>query len=92
MLEKIRHYNPETYRRMMQLAADFEARGELYDYVHNTFGLSDKQFNQVLNNTRLAAGILRDTCRAGKLRFDLDPAEYLLTGKAEQHKVDCDNP
>ena len=38
------------------------------------------------------SGILRDTCRAGKLRFDLDPAEYLLTGKAEQHGVDCDNP
>lgn len=91
MLEKIRHYNPETYRRLIQLAADFEARSELYDYVHNTFGLSDQQFDQVLKNTRLAAGILRDTCRAGKLRFDLDPAEYLLTGKAEQHKVNCDN-
>ena len=92
MIETIRHYNPDTYRRLMQLTADFETRGELYNYVHNTFGLSDKQFEQVLNNTRLAAGILRDTCRAGKLRFDLDPATYLATGEASEHKVDCDNP
>ena len=92
MLEKIRHYNPETYRRLMQLAADFEARGDLYNYVQDTFGLSNKQFDQLLNNTRLAAGILRDTCRAGKLRFDLEPTSYLVTGKAEEHQTDCDRP
>lgn len=92
MIEAIRHYNPDTYRRLMQLTADFEARGELYNYVHNSFGLSDKQFEQVLNNTRLAAGILRDTCRAGKLRFDLEPAAYLATGEAKEQKLDCDKP
>jgi len=92
MIETIRHYNPDTYRRLMQLTADFEAWGELYRYVHNNFGLSDKQFDQVLNNTRLAAGILRDTCRAGKLRFDLDPSTYLATGKTNEHKIDCDRP
>lgn len=92
MLEKIRHYNPDTYRRLMQLAADFEARGELYDYVQSTFGLNDRQFNQILNNTRLAAGILRDACHAGKLRFDLDVRDYLVTGKSLERKVDCDTP
>lgn len=92
MLEKIRHYNSDTYRRLMQLAADFEVRGELYNYVHNTFGLSNKQFDQLLNNTRLAARILRDTCHAGKLRFDLEPDSYLVTGKADEYKIDCDKP
>ena len=92
MLEKIRHYNPETYRRLMRLAADFEVRGELHDYVQSAFGLSDRQFKQILNNTRLAAGILHDSCHAGKLRFDLDAPAYLVTGKSPEHKVDCDNP
>jgi len=46
----------------------------------------------VVNNTRLAAGILRDSCRADKLRFDLDPAALLLTGKVEQQQIDCDRP
>ena len=92
MLEKIRHYSPDTYRRLMRLTKDFEAKGELYGYVRDTFGLSDAQFKQTVNNTRQAADILRGSCQAGKLRFDLDPAAYLTTGKAKAHKVDCDNP
>ena len=92
MLEKLRHYSADTYRRLLRLAADFEARGELYAYVRDTFQLSRPQLQQVVNNTRLAAGILRDSCRAGRLRFDLDPAAFLLTGKSEQQGLDCDNP
>jgi len=90
MLEKIRHYNADTYRLLQQLAADFASRGELHDYVRDSFGLSNSQFEQVLKNTRLAAGILRDSCHAGKLRFDLDPAAFLLTGKVEEQQPDCD--
>jgi hypothetical protein len=92
MLENIRHYNADTYRRLLRLAADFAARGELYAYVRDTFQLSRPQLQQVVNNTRLAAGILRDSCRAGRLRFDLDPPTFLLSGKAEQQQLDCDNP
>ena len=66
MLEKIRHYNPDTYRRLMRLTKDFEAKGELYGYVRNTFGLSDSQLKQVVKNTRQAADILRGSCQAGK--------------------------
>jgi hypothetical protein len=92
MLENIRHYNADTYRRLQRLAADFEARGELYAYVRDSFGLSKAQLEQAVKNTRLAAGILRDSCRAGRLRFDLDPAAFLLSGKAEQQQLDCDKP
>jgi len=92
MLEKIRHYSADTYRRLLRLAADFESGGKLHDYVRDSFGLSRAQFEQVVNNTRLAAGILRDSCRADKLRFDLDPAALLLTGKVEQQQIDCDRP
>ena len=92
MLEKIRHYSADTYRRLMQLATDFESGDELHDYVRDSFGLSTVQFEQVLKNTRLAAGILRDSCRAGKLRFDLDPATFLITGKVEEQQLDCDQP
>ena len=42
--------------------------------------------------TEIAAGILRDACHAGKLRFDLDAPAYLVTGKSPENKVDCDNP
>ncbi len=92
MLEKIRHYNADTYRRLQRLAEDFDSRGELYGYVRDSFGLSKSQLEQVVNNTRLAAGILRDSCHAGKLRFDLDPDALLLTGKVKEQQLDCDQP
>lgn len=92
MLEKIRHYGADTYRRLMQLDQDLRAKGPLHDYVRDTFGLSDAQFQQIVDNTHLAADILRKNCHAGKLRFDLDPEHFLITGKADEQKVDCDKP
>ena len=92
MLEKIRHYNPDTYRQLMRLAASFAAKGELYNYVQTTFGLSDKQLAQLRHNTGQAAEILRNSCRQNKLRFDLNPLEYFQTGKTDGAQVDCDKP
>jgi len=92
MLERIRHYAPETYRRLMALDRDFAAQGPLYQYVRATFGLSDAEFGQTVDNTRAAAGILRATCREGKLRFDLDPEALLTQGKVVEARLDCDNP
>jgi hypothetical protein len=92
MLEKIRHYSPDTYRRLMRLDNDFATQGELYGYVRDTFGLSNAQFRQVVTNTHKAAEIIRNTCRARKLRFDLDPEAFLVSGKADEQKTDCENP
>ena len=92
MLEKIRHYNPETWRRLMALDRDFTDQGPLYAYVRDTFGLTDVQFEQIVTNTRKAADILRKTCQAGGMRFDLDPRVFLLTGKANEQSVDCEKP
>jgi len=92
MLEKIRHHSSDTYRRLVRLADDFAAQGELFRYVRETFRLSERQLKQIVANTGPAAGILRATCKAGKLRFDLDPAGYLVTGKVKEQKVNCDNP
>ena len=92
MLEKIRHYSPDTYRRLMRLDKDFEDQGPLYRYVRDTFGLSDAQIRQVVTNTRLAAEILRSSCRAGRLRFDLDPKAFLRDGRVTAQSLDCDRP
>ena len=92
MLEKIRHYNPETWRRLMTLDREFRDQGPLHAYVRDTFGLTDTQFEQVVTNTHQAAEILRTTCKAGNLRFDLDPEAFLVKGEVEAQQVDCDNP
>lgn len=91
MLEKIRHYNAGLYRKLIALNRDFAARGALYRYAAETFGLSQKQLDQLVNNTALATGILKATCHAGQLRFDLQPKQFFL-GQATEQPVDCENP
>jgi hypothetical protein len=90
MLEKIRHYNPGTYKRLLSLESDFRNRGELFNYVGTTFGLTAKQMEQIVKNTSQATAILKNSCEQGNLRFDLDPEAYFLTGQAEEKRIDCD--
>jgi len=90
MLEKIRHYNPNTYKRLMRLDADFSARGPLYKYVQESFGLSGKQLKMIVKNTSAAASILHAACKRGELRFDLNLQEYLPNGKVTGNTASCD--
>jgi len=92
MLENLRHYRATTYRQLMRLDADFAAGGELHDYVRTTFGLSEKEFAAIEANVRSAADILRASCKAGRLRFDVEPEEFLLAGKVAERRVDCEKP
>lgn len=91
MLEGIRHYDAGTYRRLINLNKDFQAKGELYGHLTQAFYLSDEQAAKIVSNTAEAAKILQDTCRAGKLRFDLE-FNAILAGKAAESAVDCLNP
>jgi hypothetical protein len=92
MLEKLRHYRADAYRQLLRLDADFKAGGALHEYVRTTFGLSDRELSQVVANTAAAATILRDSCRAGRLRFDVDPAQFVATGSVKPQQLDCDAP
>lgn len=92
VLEKIRHLNPVTYRQLIHLATDFKAKGPLYNYVHDTFYLSDGYTDLIAQNTIQAAQILQNTCKAGTMKFDLNPEAYVLARKADDERVDCANP
>jgi hypothetical protein len=92
MLEKIRHYNAETYRRLIALDRDLAAEGPIFRYLRDTFPLSERQRRQIVTNTSLAADILKRSCLAGRLRFDLDPEGFLVTGKGDEVSLDCDAP
>jgi hypothetical protein len=92
MLERLRHYPAGTYRRLVALDRDFAARGPLHEHVRSTFGLSDAEFAQFVANTRSAAAILRESCGAGRLRFDLEPETFLRDGTVAEAKVDCESP
>ncbi len=89
MLEKLRHFYAGTYRQLIVLDADLQAQGALFHYIRSSFGLDEAQVQQIVDNTSLAMGILRDSCRRGDLRFDLDPEKFFLEGDAGEEPVDC---
>lgn len=78
--------NPAGFER------DACPRGPLHEHVRTTFGLTGAEFAQVVSNTRGAAEILRESCRAGRLRFDPDPEAFPRDGKVAEARMDCDNP
>ena len=64
----------------------------IYTYVRDSFGLNDKQLQQIVNNARLAASILSDTCAKGEMIFDLEPEAFFLTGTVPVQTIDCLTP
>ena len=90
MLEKQRHYRAASYQKLQQLAADFNTQGDLYQYMANNFGLSTRQLNRIVKNTDDAATILRQSCVADQLVFDLEPEEYMLSGKVAAKRPACE--
>lgn len=91
MLEKLRHFGPGTYSKLMALDADLQQKGPIYQWVATSIGLDDGQIAQIVKNTALAAGILKDSCEAGNLIFDLDPESYFVAGKVDAVEVKCGN-
>lgn len=92
LLEKIRHLNGVTYRQLIRLANDYQVKGDLYNYLRDTFYLSSTYTDMIAQNTIQAAQILKGICKNGTMKFDLDPEAYLLTQKIEELQVDCENP
>jgi hypothetical protein len=89
MLEKLRHFPAKTYEKLMALHADLQSGGDLHAYLRDSFGLSDREFAQIVNNTALAVGILSESCARGELTFDLEPEEFFLTGDVSPRAIDC---
>jgi len=54
------------------LANDFQAKGERYNYLLDTFYLSSTYADMIAQNTIQAAQILKATCKSGAMKFDLD--------------------
>ena len=90
MLEKLRHFDGKVYRRLVALNADLQAQGPIHQWLSTSLGLKPEEVEQVVKNTALATGILQDSCRAGRLIFDLNPKEFFLTGAVSPEDVPCD--
>jgi hypothetical protein len=92
MLDDIHHFPVRTWRQLMSLEADLKAEGPLHAYLKSSFGLTERQFAQMVKNTLLAAATLRMQCQAGGITFDLDREVFMLTGTTKPETVDCGTP
>lgn len=92
ILEKIRHFNPDTYKRLIKLDKDFSQEGKLYSYVKENFGLTEEQFQQIVTNTHEAATVLKESCKEKKLRFDLDPDKFFARKSSKNKRLNCNKP
>ena len=91
MLEKIRHYPAELYQRLMQLNADMQSRGDIHQWISRNFDMNPKYVETITANIKDAAQILRNTCKSGKLLFDLEPEELLANSSVSPKQVDCES-
>lgn len=91
MLEKIRHISPATYRQLIRLSADFKKQGPVYRHTESMFGITPREFASVVANVSAAATILNQTCKAGKLQFDLIESEF-FEKTIKPQSVNCDTP
>ena len=92
ILRKIFHLNSKTYKSLFYLASDLTAKGPLYQYFQNTFGLNLKDFAQFVQNTKEAAQIFIDACENKSLRFDLIPYKKVLNNDFSFETPACRNP
>jgi hypothetical protein len=92
LLERLRHMNPRTYRQLIRLAKDYQAKGALYNYLNDTFYMLPAYTKSIVQNTIQAAQIVQSTCKAGTMRLDLNAETYLTSQKVEDVQVDCANP
>lgn len=90
MLEKLRHFGGKVYSRLVALDRDLQSQGPIFQWLSTSIGLKDSEVTQVVKNTALAAGILQESCRAGRLRFDLNPKEFFLAGDVIPDEISCD--
>lgn len=90
MLEKLRHMNGGTYRKLVALNSDLQSGGPIFQWLEESFGLGDREVMQVVKNTALATNILRQSCEKGKLIFDLEPKQFFETGNVAPKMVPCD--
>jgi len=90
------HLNKDTYQRLLKLAADFKVKGPNYQVLNSETrplgynDVGDKRFNQLVNNTILAAQIFERNCRAGILKLDLVSFKKAMKSDFNVEATSCD--
>jgi hypothetical protein len=90
MLEGLRHFDPQLYRRLRALAADFATRGPLYQAVASNYHLRTRELEGIARRAAALDQLISRDCRAGHYRFDLTPADLLGAAAETPEPIPCD--
>ncbi len=90
MVAGLRHFSAGQYVKLQALAQDLQTNGPILAHLKSEYGMAGSQLKMVVNNTVEVAGILKANCKAGKLLFDLDPANFLKNHKVDAQVIDCE--
>lgn len=71
MLENLRHMNPKTYKRLLELASDLKSEGKFYQMLKQNDLLGATHLKMISENADQAAKILQQNCKQRTLQFDL---------------------
>lgn len=88
-LASLRHFNAKVYQKLMVLERDIKTKGPIYNYVVNTFNLTNDEIALLATNIFDAASILRNSCKSGQLQFDLKPEKFML-GQNTLETISCE--
>lgn len=89
MLNGLRHFNPELYRRLKALAADMAAKGPVYRAVAGNYHLPGRELEAIASRAAELDRIITADCKAGRYRFDLVPATVLQQAQPPKD-ISCD--
>lgn len=77
MLEDLRHYSARLYGRLETLAADLASKGEVYQWLSQSAGLSTGETEAIAERTAQAFALLSEDLESGRLTLDIDLAEAM---------------
>ncbi|WP_413291216.1 hypothetical protein [Bdellovibrio sp. HCB337] len=75
-LEKVRHVSYLTYYQLLNFEKSL-ASSSAKDYFTSELLFSSSEFKSLRENAAKAKDILKSNCRAGRLKFDVDLADYM---------------
>jgi hypothetical protein len=90
MLDGVAHISAVTYRQLIRLDRGLQSQGALHRHLSGNYGLSAGELSLIARRTSEAAEILKRACRDQRLRFDLEPQEFLRKGRVSESPADCE--
>ncbi len=91
-IQKFQHLNPDLYKQVLKLDADFKAQGPVATYFKEALGLKHSEAALLARNTGEVADILKGKCKAGTLKFDLVSHKKALKNEFTEETLNCENP